>query len=314
MISTIKILLPVFALIAAGFVCRRRGILGPTAASELNRFVVYLAFPGLLFAAMANASWGQLDLPGFVATVGLSCAVVFIVVLVWRLASGRELADASVNAIAASYPNAGYIGIPLCLIVFGPSSLTPATIVNVLVGSVLFGASSVLVEVGTRKEAHRLTMLLTVLRSLGRNPMLIAPLAGAIISGLHVTLPASVDTFLKLLGGAASPAALVGLGIFLAEKQAPEAQVTRDSLILIGAKLLIQPVLAWWLAARVFFLPNSLVGVAVILAALPTGTGPYMLAEFYKRQASVTSRTIMLSTIMSVISLPLLITYIHTGR
>src|SRR4051794_27441276 len=54
MLATLKILLPVFGLIFAGFACRRRGLLGPNSASELNRFVVWLALPALLFDTMAR--------------------------------------------------------------------------------------------------------------------------------------------------------------------------------------------------------------------------------------------------------------------
>lgn len=56
-----------FGLIFAGFACRRRGVLGPNSASELNRFVVWLALPALLFDTMAHATWQQLYQPAFVA-------------------------------------------------------------------------------------------------------------------------------------------------------------------------------------------------------------------------------------------------------
>ena len=62
-------------------------------------------------------------------------------------------------------------------------------------------------------------------------------------------------------------------------------------------------------AARVFALPLTLVQMAVVLAALPTGTGPFMLAEFYRREAHITSRTILLSTLGSLVSLSLLLSY-----
>ena len=46
-------------------------------------------------------------------------------------------------------------------------------------------------------------------------------------------------------------------------------------------------------------------GSALLLAALPTGTGPFMLAEFYGRQALVTSRVVLATTILSVATLSL---------
>ncbi|MGF7131329.1 malonate transporter [Paraburkholderia sp. EB58] len=315
MLSTLEILLPVFGLIFAGFVCRRRGLLGPTAASELNRFVVWLALPALLFDIMAHATWHQLYQPAFVATFAISCAGVFVLILAVRLLSGRHLADASVDAIAGSYPNTGYIGFPLCMIAFGPVSQTPTTIATILVACVLFAIAIVLIEVGlqTERAPHRLA--LKVVGSLARNPLIVSPIVGVLVASAHVTLPQSAETFLKLLGGAASPCALVSLGLFLAEKREGPAEAGKPgaSLLLTGTKLLLQPALTWWLAARVFALSPLLVEMAVVLAALPTGTGPFMLAEFYRREAHITSRTILLSTLGSLVTLSLLLLFMRHG-
>ncbi|NML34689.1 AEC family transporter [Paraburkholderia antibiotica] len=322
MLATLEILLPVFGLIFAGFACRRRGVLGPNSASELNRFVVWLALPALLFDTMAHATWHQLYQPAFVATFSIACIAVFALILALRLVNGRHLADASVDAIAASYPNTGYIGFPLGVIAFGQASLTPTTIATILVACVLFAVAIVLIEIGLQTERTPHKLGLKVLRSLARNPLIVSPLAGVAVASLHVTLPASAETFLKLLAGAASPCALVSLGLFLAEKRPSnadksdvnDASNTNDergaggiALLLTGVKLIVQPALTWWLASRVFGLAPSLVEMAVVLAALPTGTGPFMLAEFYRREAHVTSRTILLSTVGSIVTLSLLL-------
>ncbi|MGF6572035.1 malonate transporter [Paraburkholderia sp. GAS333] len=307
MFATLEILLPVFGLILAGFACRRSGVLGPNSASELNRFVVWLALPALLFDTMAHATWQQLYQPAFVAAFSIGCVVVFALILAARLISGRHLADASVDAIAASYPNTGYIGFPLGLIAFGPASLTPSTIATIIVACVLFALAIVLIEIGLQTERRPHKLGLKVLGSLARNPLIVSPIAGVLFASLHVALPASAETFLKLLMGAASPCALVSLGLFLAEKRPAEPGAGGISLLLTGVKLVVQPALTWWLAARVFGLPSTMVEMAVVLAALPTGTGPFMLAEFYRREAHITSRVILLSTIGSVITISLLL-------
>ncbi|MFM0483055.1 AEC family transporter [Paraburkholderia strydomiana] len=307
MLATLEILLPVFGLIFAGFACRRRGVLGPNSASELNRFVVWLALPALLFDTMARATWEQLYQPAFVVTFSIACAGIFAVILVMRLLSGRHLADASVDAIAASYPNTGYIGFPLGMIAFGQASLTPTTIATILVACVLFAGAIVLIEIGLQTERTPHKLGLKVLRSLARNPLIVSPIAGALFAGLHVAMPPSAETFLKLLSGAASPCALVSLGLFLAERRPSESGTRGIALLLTLVKLVVQPALTWWLAARVFRLSPALVEMAVVLAALPTGTGPFMLAEFYEREAQITSRTILLSTVGSVVTLSLLL-------
>ena len=49
---------------------------------------------------------------------------------------------------------------------------------------------------------------------------------------------------------------------------------------------------------------------AVLLAALPVGTGPFMLAKLYEREPAITSRAILLSTVLSVISVSLLVAWL----
>ncbi|WP_133646158.1 AEC family transporter [Paraburkholderia flava] len=313
MFSTAATLLPVFGLIIAGLVCRRRNLFGPTAATELNRFVVWLALPALLFDIMAHATWHELNQPAFVAAFGIAAAIVFVATLGLRIAGGRTLADASIDAVAASYPNTGYVGFPLCMIVFGSVSQTPTTIATILVVCVLFAFAIVLIEAGlqTHQAPHRI--VLGVFRGLLRNPLIVAPAVGALVSAAHLSIPASIETLLKLLGAAASPCALVCLGAFLGEKR-PSRGAGPAALMLTVAKLILQPALTWWFAAKVFDLPPVLVGIAVLLAALPTGTGPFMLAEHYRREAMATSQTILLSTFGSLVSLSVILVYLrHVG-
>lgn len=313
--APLSALFPVFAMIAAGYACRRRGILGPAAASELNRFVVWLALPALLFDVMAHASWAALYQPAFIAAFGLGSAAVFALVLGLRLRGGRHLADASVDAIAAAYPNTAYIGFPLCLIVFGAGGLTPATIATVLIVCVLFSVAIVLIEVGLQAEHRARQLLMKVAGALLRNPLIVAPLAGVLWHGAGGAVPGAVASLLKLMGAAASPCALVCLGLFLGERRpAPAALAGGMTALadhgawwLTGAKLLLQPALTWWLAARIFMLPAPLTAMAVLLAALPTGTGPFMLAEFYGREGTVSSRTILMTTMGSLLTLSVIL-------
>ncbi|HML29834.1 MAG TPA: AEC family transporter, partial [Hyphomicrobium sp.] len=105
-----------------------------------------------------------------------------------------------------------------------------------------------------------------------------------------------------MLGGAASPCALVALGLFLAAKTDRDVDATRSTTMLVALKLVLHPVIAWGLASMVFHLSPTLTRTVVLLAALPTGTGPFMLAEFYAREAAVTSRVILISTMLSVLT------------
>lgn len=301
-LSILTIVLPIFALILAGWLARRLGVLGPQSTTELNRFVVYLALPALIFDVVAHVSWAEIWLPGFIAVFGLSCVLLFGLTLWLRWRGGRHLADAAIDALNTSYANTGFMGFPLVLVCFGREGLAPTLIASIIVVCVLFAFTIVLIEIGLQPQASRGALARKVGGSLARNPLIIAPIAGALfpISGLHP--PAGLDSFLKLLGGAASPCALIALGLFLAAERKSETPAQGGTALLVGLKMLLQPLLGWLLAVYVFELDETLTHLAVLLAALPTGTGPFMLAELYQRDAQVTSRVILISTVVSLVT------------
>ncbi len=306
MLAILLVVLPIFTLIGVGFVCRKRGLLGPHSTSELNRFVVYLGLPALLFDIMAHASWASLDQPGFVASFGLSCAVVFGGTILVQRRARRPLVDATLDGLNAAYANTGFIGFPLCLVLFGRDSLPLVTVATILTACVLFAVAIVLIVAGLQTGQRRGALLRTVAGSLLRNPLLLAPVAGAVFAGSGLPIPQSGESFLHLLGAAASPVALVALGTFLAETRQGERRL-RLTAVLVGLKLLVQPSLAWVLAVPVFHLPRDLAAIVVLLSALPTGTGPFMLAELYRREAAVTSASILLSTVVSLLTVTVLL-------
>lgn len=306
MLTTFLIVLPIFALVLAGWLTRRIGVLGEQATVELNRFVVYLALPALLFDIMAHARWQDIWQPGFIASFGISCLAVFALTLCLRLKGmgQRHLADAAVDGLNAAYANTGFMGFPLALVALGQGSLAATTIATIITVCVVFAIAIILIETGLGSEAGRKGVFAKVARSLLRNPLLVAPVLGALVPLAGFAEPPPVETFLRMLGGAASPCALVALGLFLARPAAGgHSPDPAGTALLVGFKLILHPLIAWLLARHLFNLAPATTDAAVLLAALPTGTGPFMLAEFYRREAATTARAILVSTVLSVVTL-----------
>lgn len=312
MLSILSIIAPVFALMASGFVARRMGFIRAAAVSELNRVVVYLALPALLFDIMAHASWNDLAQWSFIAAFGLACGIVFYGTVACSLLAGRPLGSASIDGLLGSYANTAYVGFPVLLMLFGRDSLVPVTIASILTVCVLFASAIVLAEVGAHAERHPLRLAGKVTLSLVRNPLVIAPVLGVAYGASGLGLPVAAETFLNLLGGASSPLALIVIGLFLAERRPIEAADTKSALALAAVKLIAHPALTWALAI-LLAVPPRLTAMAVLLAALPTGTGPFMLAEFYRRPAVVTSAVILISTLGALLTLPLVILATGSG-
>lgn len=294
--------LPIFALIFAGWLARRSGVLGPNATSELNRFVVYLALPALLIDIVANANWNQLWQPSFIGTFSAGMFIIFGFTLLLRLRS-RGLTDAAIDALNAAYTNTGFMGFPLAVAFMGADALPPTMIAALLTVCALFGLALILIETGLQTENHPARIARKVALSLLRNPLLLSPLLGAMLIVLGLSIPAPIQTFLKLLGSAASPCALVALGLFLAEKREAANLSLPATSLLVFLKLIAQPLVTWLFARWVFELSPSTTNLVVLLAALPTGTGPFMIAEFYGREAALTSRVILLSTTASLLTI-----------
>lgn len=147
--------LPVFALILTGWLAARWRVLGPSATDALNRYVVYLSLPALLFRAMAQADLRQLaDYWDFTAAVAGGIALTFGAAILACRRDGARLTDLSLEGLATSYGNAGYMGIPLCLALLGPASLAPAIITTLLTACVLFGVAIALIEFDQHRDRH----------------------------------------------------------------------------------------------------------------------------------------------------------------
>ncbi|OWS72329.1 transporter [Polynucleobacter aenigmaticus] len=301
MFYVFNVVFPVFALILIGYVCGRTGKLGESASTELNRFVVWLALPAQLFHFASSSSWQTLWQPGFIAAFFLSCLAVFILVLVLSWVRNRDLAAASFSGLSASYSNTGYMGIPLCVLALGQDGLAPA-IISTFIVFVMFALATVLIEIGilSHKKSHEIFW--SVIKSLCTNPLLIAPVAGLLWASTDLVLYDPLAQVIAFLAAAATPCALVSIGLFLMQKERFASQQAWGISI---AKLIIQPVLAWFIAGPILNLPELSVSAVVILAALPTGTGPFMLAQYYQRDGRMISRVVLLTTIGSLLTLSL---------
>jgi len=191
--------------------------------------------------------------------------------------------------------------------VLGDDSLISALIATLITVCLLFAVSIVLAEIGLQKQSNPVYLVRVVSSRVLTNPLILAPLVAVLIPLFHVSMPTPVNSFLKLLGNSAAPCALVTLGLFLGSRETNQRAISKATTCFVACKLLIHPIITWVLAAYVFKLPPFATYCATLLAALPTGTGPFMLAEHYGREAHSASGTILLSTALSPLTLMVMI-------
>ena len=313
MFALLNVAFPVFAMIFIGYGCRRRGILGPQSSRELSRFVIYLGLPALLFNATSKVSPGDIANGSFLGAFAIGAVVTFLTAAWLARRRGANAIDAIIEGLGAAYPNAGFMGLPICLLAFGPAGLLPGLLTTLMTACVAFAGAIVLIEARLHAGASILRSLAKVGGSLARNPILIGPVLGTLVAASGLPLPSGVSQLFSLLGAAAGPCALVSLGLFLAEPQsasptpATRAAAWRAVAPLVSMKLVLQPavtgVLVYWVLPQ----PPVWAACAVLMSALPIGTGPFMLAELYKRDATAMSRAILASTVVSLVTISALL-------
>lgn len=308
MLAIFNVVFPIFALIYLGYVCRTRAILSVNAASELNRFVIYLGLPALLFDSIARLTPADFSNLRFIVVFAAGILPVFFLTALIRYRQGAVAGDIIIDSLGASYANTGFVGIPVCLLAFGHNGMPPAVIATILTACLLFAVAIVLLEICLHADRHIGRSLSNTGKSLLRNPVLIAPICGGLVAANGWAPPDGVQQLFRLLGAAASPCALVSLGLFL-------AQPVRDRHagpvhLLVGFKLLLHPFITAVLAYWILPLPKLWADTALLLSAMPIGTGPFMLAELYQREAASMSRAILVSTVMSLGTITLILAWI----
>jgi malonate transporter and related proteins len=302
--TSLAIVLPLFALILCGFAFARARVIGPDGVKGLSVFVFNLAIPALLFRSMATGlSQGGAD-PQVIYAYYLGSAIVFaLAMLIGRAAFGLDLVKQALMAITAVFSNAVLIGIPLVFTAFGHEGQIAVLLITSLHSAIFVTLATVIVEIGRGGGAKPGAILSAVCT----NPLLVAVLAGAAWGLTGWTLPAAIDTFLKLLAGAAAPSALFALGATLAAFRI--AGDMRDIAVITLLKMIVHPALMWLLATQVFALGPTETAVAVIIAALPSGVNPFILAQRYETYVQRAASSVVITTALSVVTAALLLAW-----
>ena len=311
MLQVLLITFPFFALVLAGYVAARRGMLRLDAIPGLNSFVLYFALPCLLFRFGSSTPVGQLLNPS-VAFTYLLCGLV-IVGFVVAVSMNRRIGwnDAAFGALVAAFPNTGFMGVPLLVALMGGAAAGPAIatiMVDLLVTTSLCVALSRLDgadEHGFSRAARNAFKGVLV------NPMPWAILLGAAASWVNLQLPKPVLQTLNLLADAASPVALFTIGAVLARSRmlasadAP-APPLRDYVPVAIIKLVLHPLLVLLVGSGAIQLGVPLdrfaLTVIVLVAALPSASNVTLLAEKFGADNGRIARIILVSTAAAFLS------------
>ena len=297
------IALPLFVLIALGWLLVRWRRWPDTITDAINRLVFRVALPAMLFRLMCDFRQGPpVDARLLIAFFG-GCLLVFALgrVIAWRVFKLDGVAG-SVFALGGIFSNNVLLGLPIARVMLGDKAIPSVALVLVFNGLILWTLATVSVE-WFKHGALNLKGFGHTAKSVLKNPLIIGILSGTAFSLSGLPLPLMIDQPVTMLGQIAVPLALVALGMSLAGYRITEGLTI--SYALSGIKLIVQPLVVWALA-WIIGLPPLESKVVVLLASMSVGVNVYLMSQQFNALTGPAATSMLLTTLFSALTTPVL--------
>jgi predicted permease len=296
--------MPLFILIALGWMLVRWRKWPDSITEALNRVVFKIALPAMLFRLMSDfAQSPPVDARLLIAFFG-SCLIVFVLgrVIANRLFKLDGISG-SVFALGGIFSNNVMLGLPIATVMLGEKAIPSVALVLVFNGLILWTLATVSVE-WVKHGALNLKGFGKTAVSVLKNPLIIAILSGTLFSLTGIPLPQMIDKPVSMLGTIAVPLALVALGMSLAAYKVKDG--LKESYAICLLKLIVQPLVIWGLAV-LLGLPPLESKVVVLLGSMSVGINVYLMSQQFNALNGPAATSMLLSTVFSAVTTPLLL-------
>ncbi len=288
-VTVLNITAPVFILAAVGYVWVKLGF--EYRVEFVTRLAMTLSVPCLIFVALIETdvepdALAALSLASFV-TYGLVTVAFAVIIAIWKLDRATYLAP-------LIFGNTGNLGLPLALFAFGEIGLGYAVIVFAIMGILSFTFGVWLVSGGGSPA------------KVIKEPLVAATLLGALFLWQGWRPPEFIFNSLDLIGQMAIPIMLITLGVAIARL---EIRAVGQAVILSIIKVIVCVACAWSVSVW-FELDPIAAAVLIVQVATPVAVTSYLLAEKYGADAQPVAGLVVVSTLLSVITLPLILSFV----
>lgn len=298
--------LPFFAIIGLGYGAGKTGFFPPAATAWLTKFVFYFALSAMLLGFASSMSPQDIFDPRAAAAYLWGCGVVYLVALGVAFIRLRPLTEAAMEAHTAIIGNTGFLGVPMLVVLLGPAA-APTVLLVLTIDLIVFSSLLTIVITLAREGKLSADLPRVILLGLAKNPMIVALAVGLGWSATGLPLPGPLSATLVLLGAAATPGALFAIGASLSNNRAERLTVAGW---LSFAKLVLHPLAVGVAAIWIFRVDAFATTVLISAAALPVAGNVYILAQHYGVAVARVSASILISTALSVLTLPLIIAWL----
>jgi malonate transporter and related proteins len=301
MLEIFNVVVPVFAIIALGYVAVRLRLYPAEGVKGLVAFVNNFATPCLLFRAMLTSDFGStfnwsIIVPFYVGSLTSLIAGAIIAAKWFKARPGEGVS----SGFSAMFTNTVLIGIPIVSRAYGEAALPTVFSIIAFHAPMLITIGMIVMELARRDGAPLHRSLAAASIRIVQNPLLWAVVLGLACNYFGIVLPEPGMAFVDVMSAAVMPAALFGLGGALNEYRVSESWLQAS--VMSVFKLIIHPIIAYVLMIHVLHVPLEIARFGILLAAMPTGINAYVFATYYDRSVNVATNTVLISTVASVLT------------
>ena len=297
--NTIEItILSIILMIGLGYFLKRIDFLSQKDIDPFNKIVMYILLPCMIFNALYNADMSLIPklgiLPFIILFSSLITGVVSYFILKQFNLDDKKLWSVLVTVMIA---NTAFMGYPVTLGIYGQDGFLRAIFCDIATLVIFLSLSFVLtLKFGgsVKKSVKKIALF----------PSLWAVILGIMLNLLNIQIGAVFENTINYLGQGAIPLIMIALGLSI------DLSAIRRSKSMIGftsiMKLAFFPFIAFLFATQIGLLGLEHT-ISIVEAAMPSGMMSLLLSISYKLDYELTSDCILINTVISLITLPLII-------
>ena len=291
-------ILSIILMIGLGYFLKRIDFLSEKDIDPFNKIVMYILLPCMIFHALYNADMSLIPklgiLPFVILFSSLITGIVSYFILKQFKLDDKKLWSVLVTVMIA---NTAFMGYPVTLGIYGQDGFLRAIFCDIATLIIFLSLSFVLTLKfgGTVKKS---------IKKIALFPPLWAVIFGILLNLLNIPIGAVLDNTINYLGQGAIPLIMIALGlsIDLSAIRRSKSMITFTSVM----KLAFFPFIAFLFASQIGLL-NLEHTISIVESAMPSGMMSLLLAITYKLDYELTSDCILINTVISLITLPLII-------
>jgi len=304
----VSALLPVFFVLALGFLAGKRNSFDSDQAAGLSKLAVSFALPATLFVSMSAIPRDLLLRQGrLVVALVLSHAGLFL--LAWvclRLVKGLSSTAAIIYALMLSTSATPVFGLAVLQPLLGPTSAGAVGLVALAINLtvppavILLELDAASKEQQTASGPRKQNPVLTGLSAGLKSPLLWAPILGVALVLAGVNLPTVVTSCFELIGSTTSGVAVFAVGLVLA---AHPVSLSRTVLFGTVGRVMVQSAVLFMLL-RLLHVASPFAREALVCCSFPLATVVVLFAARYKCAQSESASMLLFSTLALAVTVP----------